>query len=715
MRGMTMMEHLECKLSEPQSIHAESVKCLHDYAYYEATAEGLLTEISSPSETVFNFQRRELIGRPFSILCVEPEAGVHFLNLTKDERWIVNHELLIQEKEGLSVCCSVSGKRILNDNGGYKIVGLIRNISSIKNYLTEEIGFYRMLVENSLIGIYVIQDGVFKYINHSAAIYAGYEKEQLIGKSALSIVHHEDREELHTNARAMLKGRSSAPYEYRVITTDGQIRWITEIVHPLFFEGRRAVLGQSMNSAWTSKMDVGIVKAIIESVQDGVYLADTNGSFILANRGFEKITGIDRNELKGKHTDYLVNNNYISTAVNLKVLADKQSRTELVRYPSGKDILVSAAIIYDKNNTEVGVVSSLRDLSELNEIRKRIEDSNVVIDRCQKKLNQLEESLKLHKSKFITVSKEGRHVLTLAKKIARSDVAVLITGESGVGKDVIARFIHDESRRKNTGLFTKIDCAALPPTLLESELFGYEKGAFTNAGKEGKKGLLETANGGTAFLDEIGELNIELQSKLLTVIQDKEFKRIGGLSGRSLDVRIIVATNRDIEAMVSDRSFRKDLYYRINIIRIHIPPLRERREDIAALVDYYLDYFNNYYKTKNYISKSALECMQVYDWPGNVRELKNLLERFIIVNPNAEIRSSDIESETRNHKRDILPAHEKITILERNGSLKEKMNHYEKELIKSALSSHKTFVDAAKALKIDTSTLTRKKQKYLLM
>jgi len=227
--------------------------------------------------------------------------------------------------------------------------------------------------------------------------------------------------------------------------------------------------------------------------------------------------------------------------------------------------------------------------------------------------------------------------------------------------------------------------------------------------------LLETANGGTAFLDEIGELNIELQSKLLTVIQDKEFKRIGGLSGRSLDVRIIVATNRDIEAMVSDRSFRKDLYYRINIIRIHIPPLRERREDIAALVDYYLDYFNNYYKTKNYISKSALECMQVYDWPGNVRELKNLLERFIIVNPNAEIRSSDIESETRNHKRDILPAHEKITILERNGSLKEKMNHYEKELIKSALSSHKTFVDAAKALKIDTSTLTRKKQKYLLM
>ncbi len=710
-----MMERQEERLPERKTADIGSVNSLLDYIYYEATDEGILIEIASPGERVFNFERNELLGMPFHVLCAEPDAGSHFLTLAKDERWVVNHELLIRRKRDLPVHCIASGKRIPDESGGFKFIGFIINRFPVVEHPPEEKDFFQVLVENSLIGIYVIQDGVFKYINNSGASYAGYEKEQLIGKPPLDIVYSDDQEELRANARKMLQGRLSTPYEYRVITNDGKIRSITEMVHPILFGGRRAVLGQSIGSKWTSKMDFGIVKAIIEAVQDGVYLADTNGSYILANRRFEEITGIVRNELKGKHTDYLIHNRYISEAVNLKVLSDKRGRSGLVRYPSGKDILVSAEIIYDRNNEEVGVVSTLRDLTELNNIRKRIEESAVVIDRYQKRLNQLEESMALQSSKFITVSKEGRRVLELAKKIAQSDVTVLITGESGVGKDVIARFIHDESKRKNRGVFTKIDCAALPPTLLESELFGYEKGAFTNAGKEGKKGLLETADRGTAFLDEIGELNIELQSKLLTAIQDKEIKRIGGLSPISLDVRMIVATNRDIEAMVRDRTFRRDLYYRISIIHIYIPPLRERREDIPVLVDYYLDYFNLYYRTKNILSKSALEYMQAYDWPGNVRELKNLLERFIILNPNSEILKSDIEFEIKKHGVDMVPAHETFPMPEEwDSSLKEKLNQYEKELIRSALTSHRTLADAAKALRIDISTLTRKKQKYLL-
>lgn len=709
------MELPEDRLFEQKTADVGSLNSLPDQIYYEATHDGILIEIASPGKKAFNFESRELLGRPFHVLCAEPGAGEHFLTLVKNERCFAKCELLVQRKGDVPVRCIASGKRISDNVGGSKIIGFIENVLPVREHQTVEKNFFRVLVDNLSIGIYVIQDGIFKYINPSGAGNAGYEKEHLIGKPSLDIVYPEDREELRANAREMLKGKLSTPYEYRVVTTDGKIRPITEMVQPILFGGRRAVLGQSMSSSWTSKMDIGIVKAIIESVQDGVYLADPNGLFILANRGFEEITGIERSELKGKHTDYLVNTRYISEAVNLKVLADKQARSELVRYPSGKDILVSAAIIYDRNKEEVGVVSTLRDLTELNNIRKKIEESDVVIDRFQKKLDLLEESMALRDSKFITVSKEGRRIVELAKKISQSDVTVLITGESGVGKDVIARFIHEESKRKRNGLFTKIDCAALPPTLLESELFGYEKGAYTNAGKEGKKGLLETANGGTAFLDEIGELNIELQAKLLTAIQDKEIKRIGGLNPISLDVRIIVATNRDIAAMVSDRTFRRDLYYRISIIRIHVPPLRERREDIAALADYYLDYFNLRYATKNFLSKAAVDCMNAYHWPGNVRELKNLIERFIIVNPNAEILKSDIESEINNPRVDTVPVYEPLAVpKEGDTSLKTILNHYERELIRSTLASHRTLADAAKALSIDISTLTRKKQKYLL-
>ncbi len=277
---------------------------------------------------------------------------------------------------------------------------------------------------------------------------------------------------------------------------------------------------------------------------------------------------------------------------------------------------------------------------------------------------------------------------------------------------MIARYIHEHSKRKEKGAFTKVDCAAMPANLLESELFGYEKGAFTSASNEGKKGLLEVADKGTLFLDEIGELPFELQSKLLNVIQDKEIKRIGGLTTLPVDVRIIAATNRNIEEMVRNRTFRQDLYYRLSVVPIHIQPLRERREDIVPLVLHFLNHFNNIYNTNNYIFKEALDYLKTYDWPGNVRELKNMIERFVIVNPDVEIQVADIEAEIRNLFKVNLTHLNQIKIQDRVGPLKNHMHQLETELIKAALEMHRTLADAAGDLGIDISTLTRKKQKY---
>jgi PAS domain S-box-containing protein len=579
--------------------------------------------------------------------------------------------------------------------------------------LRESEALYRVLAEKSMSGVYVVQDGVFRFINANAADYVGHQREDLIGRKTLEIVHPDDRKELIANARAMLRGEHHSPYEYRVITKDGQIRWMMETVTPIVYEGKPAVLGNSMNTSWAlSRMDVGIVTAIIEAVYDGVYIIDMDGYFITANKGFERVTAISREELIGKHTAHLTEKKYINEAVNVDVLKDLKSRSKLIRYPSGKEVLVSAAVVWDKNNRAVGVVSTLRDLTELNNMQKSSVQSNVLVEKYKQKLDHLTEKMELSKNEFITQTAEGKRVLTLAEKVAGSNVTVLITGDSGVGKDVIARYIHERSKRKEKGAFTKVDCAAMPANLLESELFGYEKGAFTNARNEGKKGLLEVADKGTLFLDEIGELPFELQSKLLNVIQDKESKRIGGLTPLPVDVRIIAATNRNLGEMVRDRTFRQDLYYRLSVVPIHVPPLRDRKEDIVPLVLHYLNHFNNIYNTSNYIFKEALDYLKNYDWPGNVRELKNMIERFAIVNPDVEIQVADIDAEIRNLFNVNLTRLDEIKISNRVGPLKNHVHQLEKELIKAALEMHRTLADAAGDLGIDISTLTRKKQKY---
>lgn len=687
---------------------------------YEADAAGIILDISPSIERVLQYEREELIGRNLAELFAERDRSLEFLDVVRNRGALIDCEAFLLKKDGSQSCCSISARYIRDDSGTLppEIIGSFRDVSHWKRAekdLRESEELYRVLAEESLAGVYIVQDGRFRFVNANAADYIGHRREELIDRRTLDIVHPEDRDKLKANALAMLSGGNDTPYEYRVITKDGQVRWIIETVTSIMYKGRPAVLGNSMNTSWTlSRMDVGIVQAIIDAVHDGVYVTDMDGYFIAANKGFERITAISRNELAKQHTNYLIEKQYISETVNLEVMSDQKSRSKLIRYPSGKDVLVTAAVVWDKNRRPVGLVSTMRDLTELNRMQKKLVHSSILVEKYKKNLDLLSEKLELSKQEFITHTSEGRHVLELADKVAGSSVTVLITGESGVGKDVVARYIHERSTRADKGAFIKVDCAALPATLLESELFGYEKGAFTSASSEGKRGLLEAADKGTLFLDEIGELPYQLQSKLLNVIQDKEIKRIGGLAVHPVDVRIIAATNRDIEEMVRNRTFRQDLYYRLSVVPIHIPPLRERREDIIPLVLHFLKHFNTIYSAENYVFKDTLDYLKQYAWPGNVRELKNMIERFVIVNPDTEIQIADIKAEMTSQGKFGSTGFGRIKMHNRVGPLKDNLRQLEEELIKAALDMHPTLADAADDLGIDISTLTRKKRKHNL-
>lgn len=467
--------------------------------------------------------------------------------------------------------------------------------------------------------------------------------------------------------------------------------------------------------------DLGIVQSIIESCHDGVYIADAKGYYVTANEAFERITGINRKEMANKHTLYMLEKNWITTAVNLEVLKDHRSRTKLIRYPNGKEILVTASVVLNNNNEVIGVVSTLRDLTELNKMHEELLQQQVLVEEYRKWVDFLQDKLTSNTSDFIVRSTEGKRVLAFAEKVARTDATVLITGESGVGKEVIAKYIHERSERGKTGSFTKVDCAALPATLLESELFGYEKGAFTNARKEGKPGMFEVANRGTLFLDEIGELPLDLQAKILNAVQNREIKRIGGLSPISVDVRIISATNRNLEDMVRERKFREDLYYRLNVIPLYIPPLRERKEDIVPLINYYLNHYNKLYNLSKYLSREVLDLMVDYDWPGNVRSLRNTIERLVVMSSNDLIVIHDLPEEIKNFKPSAGASEKTKTRynyegpeekVQRVGNLKKMLEMREKELIEIALQIHGNLTAAAHDLGIDLSTLTRKNRKY---
>ncbi|TFG37227.1 MAG: PAS domain S-box protein, partial [Syntrophobacterales bacterium] len=444
------------------------------------------------------------------------------------------------------------------------------------------------------------------------------------------------------------------------------------------------------------------IKAIIESSYDGIYVTDGAANTIRVNSAYEKITGIKATEVLGRNMRDLVNEGFYSESVSLKVLETGENVTIRQTLKSGKEVLVTGNPIYDETGGMKMIVTNVRDMTDLVELNRRLETSLGLTSAYKEKLQELQRSA-TRSSDLIMVSESMLRVYDLVERVSKTDATVLLYGETGVGKDRIAEEIHDQSNRSESGVFVKINCGAIPETLLESELFGYEKGAFTDAKKEGKIGLFEVANGGTLFLDEVESMSLVLQSKLLRVLQNFEITRVGGTVPKKIDVRLICASNQELKALIEKKEFRADLYYRLNVVPIYIPPLRERRDDIPYLVNLFLNQFNHKHGTDKILSREAFEMLLQYSWPGNVREVSNVMERLIVVTPESIIFPHHLPLELCDKSR-----YESVS----SGlTLKQHLESVELSLMRNAVKRHGSARRAAQYLGVDSSTITRKLKK----
>ncbi|MBW9169693.1 sigma 54-interacting transcriptional regulator [Clostridium estertheticum] len=360
------------------------------------------------------------------------------------------------------------------------------------------------------------------------------------------------------------------------------------------------------------------VKVILHSLHEGVLIADSNGIVKYINPAYTRITMVSSNEIIGK---FLSEKRPGSRLMNVI-----EGGKELLRVPRKEgdiEYIVNMVPIIEKAQT-IGGISILTEMTEMYKITEQLNKSNIMIRNLQKQVKNLAKA-KYCFNDIISVDSNSFETKKLAKRISHNDSNVLITGESGTGKELYANSIHMDSSRQNHS-FVAVNCANFDSNLLESELFGYEEGAFTGAKKNGKIGIFELANGGTLFLDEIGEMNYDLQAKILRTLQENTVRRIGGLKDIPINVRIIAATNKNLEKMIEENRFRKDLYYRIVVFPLNISALRNRREDIRPLVEKFLNDMASKFKRNIELSEDAFNILYNYDWPGNIRELNNAIE-----------------------------------------------------------------------------------------
>lgn len=455
-----------------------------------------------------------------------------------------------------------------------------------------------------------------------------------------------------------------------------------------------------------SKGQVWELEAIVESIYDGIGVCDDQGRIVRVNEGYHRVTGLTPEEGgAGRMIPDLLKEGLLSDSVALEVLRTGKPYTKIQRFKSGKEVLASATPLFSPDGKLLRAIVNFRDLTELNDLKAQWEKSRELNVRYRLELEELRAKA-LALEEVVAESRAMRSIIDLATRIALVESTVLITGESGVGKEVVAKVIHRTSRRRN-GPFVLINCGAIPETLLESELFGYERGAFTGAAREGKPGLFEMADQGTIVLDEIGEMPLNLQVKLLRVIDQQEVMRIGGTRPIRLNVRIIAATNSDLEARVKKGTFRKDLFYRLNVVPIHVPPLRERREDIVPLALHFTRRFNRKYTLNKKLSPELLKALERHDWPGNVRELENMVERFVVMSESEIMRAEDflVQIDGWRYGEGAVTVNQLIPL--RNAH-----ELVERELIRRALVEHKSVRKSAKALGIGHATMLRRLSKY---
>lgn len=511
-------------------------------------------------------------------------------------------------------------------------------------------------------------------------------------------------------------GKSQLAYKFTIEYSRGARTYITNRT-PIFKDGE--VVGavgvfQDISEVESLAEELTVVKNMnaefqtaLEASYNGIIITDTEGRVTRANRSIANIFQVSPEALIGKTVQELVKEGVIPASLE-HMLTGETSRKTLVLSILGHQFLVTRYPIISSNGQLSRILTTMYDLTELNQLQQQLmvmHESNM---RYKQEIDELKSHLNRYKNTLVIKSKSMHQVFELVLQIGKVNSTVLICGETGVGKDVVARLIHNSGPRR-PGPFVKINCGAIPENLLESELFGYEPGAFSGASREGKKGLFEIANNGTLFLDEISELPRPLQVKLLHALQEKEILRIGGVKPRKINVRVIAATNRDLKAMVEQGLFREDLYFRLNIIPIHIPPLRERKEEIIPLAHCFLKKFCEIHQVQKTFAPEVFEVFLRYGWPGNVRELENMVERLVVATPNPIVSVEDLPSELS----EVFPRQEHAKVLiEGIMPLKTAVDELERQLIEKALNYCGSTYKAAKALQVNQSTIARKLRKF---
>lgn len=442
--------------------------------------------------------------------------------------------------------------------------------------------------------------------------------------------------------------------------------------------------------------------AIINSSYDGMFIADGKGVVLRVNGAYERISGIKASEILGRNLKDLVAAGYYDQSVTLLVIEKREIVTINQTVKNNNKILVTGNPIFDEKGDLFRVVTNVRDITELVSLQNQLIKTKEQTLKYKTELSHLR-ALHIEEKDLISRSPKMAQVIQLATKIADVDSIVLINGESGTGKELIAKLIHKQGKGTSKP-FIKINCAAIPEQLLESELFGYEGGAFTGARKEGKPGLFELAQNGTLFLDEVGDLPLLLQVKLLRAIQEKEFIRVGGTKTITFNARIIAATHRDIAKMVKEGVFREDLYYRLMVVPIYLSPLRERKEDIPLLVVHFIEKFNHRFGFNKKIAPQVIDKLVEYSWPGNVRELENIVERMMVTAPSEEI-TVNLVPETIMDK-NFFP--------KRATKLKDAVEQTEKYLLSENYKEYGSWQKVAEVLGIDRTTVFRKVTRYKL-
>ena len=447
------------------------------------------------------------------------------------------------------------------------------------------------------------------------------------------------------------------------------------------------------------------LETIFEASSDGIWVTDASGRIIALNRASERLNGIKAEEVLGQDVSIMLEKDLVDHNLTPEVIRTGQplSTMQFIKR-TGRYLLLTGTPAFDEGGNLQLVVVNERDLTQLNWLQKKLEETQLEAEKMKIELAELSVQ-GLRNQEIVAESDAMRQVYNIATRLSKSEASnILILGESGTGKGVLSKFIHRNGPRAEKP-FIQINCAALPETLLEAELFGYERGAFTGARQHGKIGLFELAHEGTLFLDEIGDMPLAIQAKLLKYLDDYEIIRLGGTKPKKVDCLLLAATNQNLDLLVKNRRFREDLFHRLNTFTITIPPLRESHEDIFELVQNYLANFNRKYNKKNVIRAEGMAALQSYSFPGNARELVNIMREAVVMCDNRAVDQFIIAKLSK--ERAEVP-----DIGDGPFSLEDRLNALEKRLLAGAARNCKSTPELAKLMNISQATAFRKMRKY---